>query len=320
MSSFHQLREEGGVRIDTLTDAASGLRIQVNRHGAELVSIARRSPDGMWTGFLHRDGDTDAPAEGWKNHATVMGYFLHRLVNERSVYRGKIIRGGTHSFLRLKDFGAPVIDTAVGVDGADGSLMYSIGPDGIEPEEYPLKVRLDLTYALAVSGGPELRVTFEFHNLEPELSAHVSFGLHPGFAVASLAQARVILPRGTYIRHLAPGNFLSGETARIEHPGGPMPFDKAELPSSFLLELADVPEAIFAVEDPGAYRRTELHYQQAPYVTLWSDGNDFVCVEPCWGLPDHQKQRPFEEKEGIQEIPAAEALPRSFGIRPRIDE
>jgi galactose mutarotase-like enzyme len=85
-----------------------------------------------------------------------------------------------------------------------------------------------------------------------------------------------------------------------------------------VLELADVPEAIFAVEDPGGRRRTELDFREAPYVTIWSDGHDFVCVEPCWGLPDHQEQRAFEEKEGIQEIPAGGTLTRSFAIRPEV--
>jgi len=314
MGSIYQLHEKEGLQIDALTDEASGLRIEVNRHGAELVSLARRGADGKWTGFLYRDGDPSTPAEGWKNHATVMGFYVHRLMNERSIYRGHTIRGGTHSFLRHKDFAAPAVDTT-----ANGLLIYSIGPGQIAPEEYPFKLQLNLTYELAVAAGrPELVVTFEFHNLEPELSTHLSFGLHPGFAVASLAQARVILPRGTYVRHLAPGNFLSGETVRVEHPGGPMPFEKADLPGSFLLELADVPEAVFAVEDPGGRRRTELDYHEAPYVTLWSDGHDFVCVEPCWGLPDNLQQRPFEEKEGIQEIPAGGTLTRTFAIRPEV--
>jgi galactose mutarotase-like enzyme len=117
---------------------------------------------------------------------------------------------------------------------------------------------------------------------------------------------------------MAPGNFLSGETVRIEHPGGPMPFDKADLPGSFILGLAEVPEPVFAVEDPAGRRRTLLDYREAPYVTLWSDGHDFVCVEPCWGLPDHQQQRPFEQKEGIQEIGPGAKLKRSFSIRPEV--
>jgi galactose mutarotase-like enzyme len=310
MSSLYQYEEKDGLRLDHLVHD-SGLRIIVNRHGAELVSIARRAPDGDWTGFLYRDGDTGTPADGWKNHATVMGYFIHRLKDEHSVYRGHPIRGGTHSFLRHKDFGAPAVET--------GAITYNIGPGMISPEEYPYKLRMDLTYSLVVTAGnPELLVTFEFENLEPDLSAHVSFGLHPGFAVSSLKDVRVILPKGVYIRHLAPGNYLSGETVRIDHPGGPMPFDKADLPGSFILGLGEVPDPIFIVEDPGGHRRTLLDYHEAPYLTIWSDGHDFVCVEPSWGLPDHQQQRPFEQKEGIQEIAPGKKLTRTFSVRPEV--
>jgi len=310
MSSLYQYEEKDGLQLDHLT-LESGLRIVVNRHGAELISIARRGTDGNWNGFLFRDGDTGTPAEGWKNHATVMGYFVHRLKDEHSTYRGHPIKGGTHSFLRHKDFGAPAVET--------GAMTYSIGPGQIEPEEYPFKVRMNLMYSLVETAGiPELLVTFEFENLEPELSAHVSFGLHPGFALSSLKGAQILLPKGTYIRHVAPGNFLSGETVRIDHPGGPMPFKKQDLPGSFILGLDEVPERIFTVEDPGGHRRTLLDYNEAPYLTLWSDGHDFICVEPCWGLPDHEQQRPFEEKEGIQEIAPGKKLTRTFSIRPEV--
>ncbi len=132
MSCVYQLHQNEGLGIDELTDEHSGLRIQVNRHGAELVSLARRGADGRWTGFLYRDGETGIPAEGWKNHATVMGYFIHRLKDEHSLYRGKVIRGGTHSFLRHKDFAAPAVDTM------RGSLTYSIGPGDIATGGIPL--------------------------------------------------------------------------------------------------------------------------------------------------------------------------------------
>ena len=61
-------------------------------------------PAGDWIGFLHRDNEIDPPAKGWANHATVMGYYLHRIKDERTLYRGQEIRGGTHSFLRGKDW------------------------------------------------------------------------------------------------------------------------------------------------------------------------------------------------------------------------
>jgi galactose mutarotase-like enzyme len=283
----------------------------VTRLGAELVSLARRDERGEWTGFLHRDGDVSAPATGWKNHATLMGYYLHRIKNERSIYRGHEIRGGTHSFLRHKYFAAPEFV----VSNKSASLTYRIAPGQIEPQEYPFRVALALTYALEEA---TLRVTFHFENQEPELSTHVSFGLHPGFAASSIEAAEVILPPGSYVRHFAPDNFLSGETREFKHDGGPMPFAKSELPGSFLLELRDVPAPIFVMRDLDSRRETWLNFSGVPYVTLWSDGGAFVCVEPCWGLPDHHEQRSFEKKLGIQEIEPRGTLTRSFTITPEL--
>jgi galactose mutarotase-like enzyme len=295
--------------LDCLTDDDAGMRIEVNRRGAELVSLARRNSEGQWIGFLYRDGEVTKPASGWGNHATVMGYYIHRLKNERTYYRGAEMRGGTHSFLRHKKFDVPQFDSET------KSLVYRLTSQQIAAHEYPLQVDFRLTYSL--SGGT-LRVTFRFENRESELPAHVSFGLHPGFAAASLDSCEVLMPSGIYTRHLAPDNFLSGEVERIEFQGGPMPFAKTDLPGSFLLGIEEIPAPIFVFADRSTGRQVMLNYAGAPSVTLWSDGGPFICIEPCWGLPDHHEQRAFEAKLGIQEIAPGEALERSFTIAPQI--
>lgn len=305
MSAKYEVGELAGKTVDVLTDDAAGLRLTVARLGAEPVSLARRGADGKWVGFLYRDGDLSRNPDGWNSHATVMGYYVHRLKDEHSVYRGHEIRGGTHSFLRHKTFPAPEV--------GESSLTYTMIPEGYEASEYPLRVAMELTYSLEADSA--LGVRFRFKNREPEQSAHVSFGLHPGFAVGSLEAAQLILPEGRYHWHLAPGNFLSGVVMASDHPGGPMPFDKADLPGSFLLEPVDVKEKVLTLADPAGGRRVELHCPEAPYLTLWSDGGPFVCVEPCWGLPDAVHQLPFEEKLGIQEIVPGGVLERGFAIR-----
>src|ERR1044072_6809231 len=135
--SFSQREERRGDRaLDVLTDEGNGLRLIVSRLRAELISVARRNSAGDWIGFLHRDNQLDKPAKGWANHATVMGYFLHRIKDERSLYRGHEIRGGTHSFLRGKNW-HPV------ESGRDDELVYRITPGDFSETEYPLKVSLD---------------------------------------------------------------------------------------------------------------------------------------------------------------------------------
>jgi len=297
-----------GKTLDFLTNEKDGIQIAVAREGGELISLQRRDAAGVWQGFLHRDNLTAKPDVGWANHATLMGYYLHRIKDEQTEYLGRPVRGSTHSFLRHK---------TLAVNGVkDHALRYAIFPEQIASEEYPFRVALELSYTLV---GDTVRVGFAFQNYENH-TAHVSFGLHPGFACASLDDGEVLLPAGTYVRHFAPGNFLSGETQTLEHAGGPMPFAKADLPGSYLLEPVDVPMPLYVFSDKTSGRVVELNFAGVPYVTLWSDGNTaspFICVEPCWGLPDHHEQRAFENKLGMQTIPPLGTLERSFTMSPR---
>jgi galactose mutarotase-like enzyme len=296
--------------LDTLIDEENGLRIIVSRLGAELVSLARINDAGKWTGFLYRDDDLSAPSQGWANHATVMGYYLHRLKDGHSFYRGREIKGGNHGFLRSKTW--RLVDCSI---EDQASLKYEITPEDFSASEYPLRVSVNLTYML---DGDKLSVTFDFRNHEKELTAHVSFGLHPGFAATSFDSFRLQMPRGCYRRYFSPGNFLSGETRDIEFPGGEMPFPREELPGSIILELVDVPRRRFSFVDPPSGRWLTLDLDEVPYVTLWSDGGPFLCVEPCWGLTDHHEQRAFEDKKGIQTIPPQGKLCASFSMTPQL--
>jgi galactose mutarotase-like enzyme len=306
---FSQREEQRGDRLlDVLTDEEAGLRVIVSRLGAELISVARQNAAGDWIGFLNRDNETAPPEKGWANHATVMGYYLHRIKNERTLYRGQEIRGGTHSFLRGKIWRRVE-------SGRDGELTYRITPSDFSATEYPLKVSLDLTYRIE---GGRVSVSFRFKNDEPELTAHVEFGLHPGFAAASFQSFRFEMPAGLYRRHFSPDNYLTGETEDIQFAGGEMPFERAKLTGSYILELVDVPDRAFTFSDPSSRRTVALDLAGVPYLTLWSDGGPFLCVEPCWGLTDHHEQRAFEDKEGIQKIPAGGELVASFSVAPRL--
>ena len=311
MKFSHSEENRDGRHLDVLTDEENGLRIIVSRLGAELISLARADEAGNWIGFLYRDDDLSTPSRGWANHATVMGYYIHRLKNSRSLYRGHEIKGRTHGFLRSKKWHL----TSFSTEGSGASLKYRISPEDFSPSEYPLKVSVNLTYQIEAS---KLAVLFEFRNHERELTAHMSFGLHPGFSATSFESFHLQMPRGLYRRHFAPGNFLSGQTRDIEFPGGEMPFSRAELPGAILLELVDVQRPQFSYVDPPGGRWVMVDLTGVPYMTLWSDGGPFLCVEPCWGLPDHHDQRAFEYKEGIQIMPPGGELRASFSMTPQL--
>jgi galactose mutarotase-like enzyme len=311
MKFSHSEEDREGKHLDVLTDEENGLRIVVSRLGAELISLARVNEEGDWTGFLYRDNNISTPSQGWANHATVMGYYLHRLKDGRSLYRGREIKGGNHGFLRSKTWHF----AGTSLHGSGASLEYRITPNDFSAEEYPLKVSVNLTYEIEAN---KVAVLFEFRNKEAELGAHVSFGLHPGFAATSFETFHLQMPRGLYRRHFSPENYLSGQTRDIEFAGGEMPFSKTELPGSIILELVDVPRRQFSYVDPPSGRWVTLDLTGVPYLTLWSDSGPFLCVEPCWGLTDHHEQRAFENKEGIQIIAPGAILRAQLSMTPEL--
>lgn len=308
MESMHEIIERAGGTIDCFGSKEAGIRLEIKRKGAEPISLQRLCEDGVWRGFLYRDGLADTPSQGWTSHSTLMGYFIHRLWEQKSIYRGREIRGGTHGFLRHWIFGAPEYDA----EGA--TLTYRLAAADVPADSYPLRVSFALVYRLLKNGGVEIE--FQFENEEPELEAHVSFGMHPGIELSSLAKVRVLLPAGRYVRHIAPGDFLNGETEVIDHEGGQMPFAIEGLEGSYLLELAGVKERVFVVEDEGSGRKFTQDFGDFPYMTIWSNGADFICVEPCWGLPDTNPPTAFEDKPGIQKLPPKGKLAKSFRIFP----
>jgi galactose mutarotase-like enzyme len=305
--SLRQEKRDNGL-FDVLTDEENGLRLIISRLGVEVISLARRNAAGQWIGFLYRDSDITKPVTGWANHATVMGYFLHRLKDGHTLYRGQPIEGGTHSFLRHKTW--HLLEDKIDI----GTLTYRITPADFSKLEYPLNVSLDLIYKIDMGA---VNVAFHFRNDEPELIAHVGFGLHPGFAATSFESFCLEMPPGKYRRHFSPDNYLSGETEEIDFAGGEMPFRKDELPGSYILELVNVPARKFFYTDPPSGRRVIVDLTGVPYLTIWSDGGPFLCIEPCWGLTDHHEQRAFEDKEGIQKIPARGELRASFTMAPQ---
>ncbi|HSH37681.1 MAG TPA: hypothetical protein VK993_02750 [Chthoniobacterales bacterium] len=309
MRFSHREERRDGRLLDILTDEENGIRLIVSRLGAELVSVTCRDASGEWIGFLYRDNDLSAPEKGWANHATVMGYFLHRLKDGRSTYRGRPIEGGTHSFLRAKQW------RGADIEPDSGRLAYEMQPGDFTEREYPLNVSLTLRYELEGEG---IRTTFHFRNHEPDQTAHVGFGLHPGFAANTFGSFRLEMSAGLYRRHFSPTNYLSGETEDIRHEGGEMPFAREKLPGSYILEFVDVPDRTFTYIDPPSGRSVAVDLTDVPYVTLWSDGGPFLCVEPCWGLTDHEQPRAFEDKEGIQTIAPGGELKASFTMSPKI--
>src|SRR5437762_12649712 len=168
MKFSHTEDQRENQQLDILTDEENGMRIVVSRLGAELVSLGRVNETGEWTGFLYRDNDLSAPSQGWANHATVMGYYLHRLKDGRSLYRGREIKGGNHGFLRSKTWHF----AGTSLQGSGASLEYRITTNVFSAVEYTLYVSVAV---ICMIDANKVVTLFEFRNEEPELDVQDYF-------------------------------------------------------------------------------------------------------------------------------------------------
>ena len=88
-----------------------------------------------------------------------------------------------------------------------------------------------------------------------------------------------------------------------------MPFDRGEAARLLHSRIGRRAGSQLCLSRSAERATVILDLRGVPYLTLWSDGGPFLCVEPCWGLTDHHEQRAFEDKEGIQQIaPGGELL------------
>ena len=110
-----------------------------------------------------------------------------------SLYRGREITGGNHGFLRSKTWRF----AGFSGEGSGALLKYRITPEDFSRVQYPLRVGLDLTYMIELD---TLNVLFEFQNNERDVTAHVAFGLHPGFGATSFESFHLQMPKGLYRR------------------------------------------------------------------------------------------------------------------------
>src|SRR6266487_150404 len=176
MKFSHSEEDREGKHLDVLTDEENGLRIIVSRLGAELVSLARINEEGEWAGFLYRDNDLSTPSQGWANHSTVMGYYLHRLKDGRSLYRGREIKGGNHGFLRSKTWHF----ARTSLQGSDAPLEYRITPNDFIykcPEAFTaVTFRLEIIFRArrVISSSPVAKCRFPKQNYPVPLSWNCS--------------------------------------------------------------------------------------------------------------------------------------------------
>lgn len=304
--------ELSGLLGRTLRDEAHGLEVTILDRGAEPVSLRRRDRDsGRWVSHFARDAEVN-PESVWQPlHCTHLGLFAHTLVGHQSPYGEEWVRGHGHGMLPSHPHHR--IETRAGSDGV--FVTHRIEPEDYSREVYPRSLSLSIEQGLRDGW---LEVTYRAVNREPARPVHLSFGAHPAFPITVPERFEIRLAPGVYRHWVVDGDVhLTGETREITVSDGfTFPWSIASLSSPVLLEPVDVPKPSCVGRDPVSGLGIEIDLVDRPTINFWSNAPTFVCMEPIWGLPDAARQRPFDQKHGILEIPVGGVLTRRFRMRP----
>lgn len=283
------------------------LEIGVNRKGAELVSLVRKS-DGreyMWSG----------DAAYWNRVSPVLFPFVGKLNGQCYRYEGRLYEGiGQHAFARDMEF--------VLTEQNEDSIWFRL--DSLEKtyELYPFDFALEIGYRIEEN---MVHVMWKVHNLSQK-TMYFSIGAHPAFLCPENGADRVGKDGYIIDLHTEAESVVSGE---LTEDGVLGDITKTLLLKDGCLELSDVlfdKDALIinadnikkvSVKTPEHKEYISVSFD-TPLLGIWSPAGKkapFVCIEPWYGRCDREGfEGDLSEREYGNELKESEVFERSYTI------
>ena len=247
------------------------ITIEVNEHGAELVSLKKGGREYLWS----------ADPAYWNRHAPILFPAVGKPFNNELHVDGKAYPMKQHGYARDSEF------EVIG----DGHLRLIPGPLS---ESYPLRLGLEVCYRL---DGNVVEVTWTVENLDC-CDAYFQIGAHPGFMLPDYKAEdathgfiryydrgeKPVLP--VIVSALEDGNRVHLEESR--RIPAEMPIEANTFAHDALMfENGQVTKAVLC--DKECREVLAVSCQQAEAYGIWAphkEGCPFVCLEPWCGICD----------------------------------
>lgn len=278
------------------------LAIGIREKGAELTSILdlRNNTEHLW----------QADPAGWGWHAPVLFPVVGRCLNDEINIGDKIYPMPKHGFARHLPF------TCIQED--EQSICFQLTDNEETRKQYPFSFQFSITYKLLHD---ELHTIYEVKNTGEKILPF-SLGAHPAFRLPFSGQqnysgSQIIFekPESAPRFLIDQEGFFTGESRQIMENGNlslfPALFDEDALIFKTLESRS------LLLEDNTSGKAIQLHFTGFPYLGIWSRaGAPFICLEPWLGCADTAgKKIPFNEKEGIIQLPVSEQFTASLVFR-----
>ncbi|MFM2043060.1 MAG: hypothetical protein RLY86_1636 [Pseudomonadota bacterium] len=286
--------------MDRVAIGAAGVRAEVAAAGAELVSLR----DGAGRELLWQAG----PA--WPRHAPVLFPIVGQLAGNRYRLGGREFTLPRHGFARDQVFTC--------LSAGPGECLFRLTETPATLAAYPFPFRLDIAFA---ARNNTLTTTCTVTNTGAGVLPF-SLGLHPAFrwplakGVAKEAHVLTFTADEPDPIHRAPTGLLSAgvEDSPVRDrclPLSPRLFDRDALVFTTLRSRG----VTLAVPDRADLPRLTLAWDGFPHLGLWSNGGDFLCIEPWHGHADPEGfASDFREKPGLIHLPPGDSRVFSLAI------
>jgi len=281
------------------------LRVEIAKHGAELMSIRRLSTDTelLWNGD---------PAH-WKRRAPILFPYVGKNWQAKALVDGTVYSTSAHGFARDRDF--------VCESSGENRTTFLLVSDAETKKMYPFDFELRITYIL---DGGTLKVEWDVKN-PSDRDILFTIGGHPAFCFTGSDS-----PKTDYCLKFALRDeknelvcsVLDLATGTIIDRFETVPLNDGWLPLTEELFAGDT-----LVMDGGQVLSAGLYHKDGthrvtvrcegfPNFGVWSMPNaPFVCLEPWMGRCDNYGfDRELSEKPNVNRVAPGESFRASYTI------
>ena len=238
------------------------LKIAINTHGAELVSIfnKKENKEMLWEGN----------PEFWGRRSPVLFPVVGKYKNGKTTYNGKEYALGQHGFARDSEFTL--------IEETENKLSFSLNSNEETLTKYPFKFRLICSFTLK---DDTIVVGWQVENTDDK-TIHFSIGAHPAF----------------YCKKGQTTLTMNDENLKYNliNSDGLYTAQKYDVESSFVLHDSVFDKDALIIENSGVNEISlvdEKKYLTVKFDTkvfgIWSPAKKnapFVCIEPWYGRCD----------------------------------
>lgn len=269
--------------------------------GAELISLTSGTIEYIWQGN----------PEFWKRHTPILFPIVGGLKNNQYTYKDNTYTMGQHGFARDRDFTV--------IEHTENCIVFEITADETSKEIYPFDFILQLKYTL---NHKQLSTSYIVKN-PSDKDLYFSIGGHPAFNCPFTKNHTREEYSIVFDHDKSPKSQLLSNGLRIDEEDVVF---KKEGVVEIKKNIFDKDALIF---NPNPFAKASfihtntnktymsLIFKNFPYLGVWSKNQNspFVCIEPWYGIADHQNHNgDLTLKEGIIKLTAKENFSCEYSI------